>query len=241
MSLLILLKPPKKSKKMQYPNYVGAGSYAQHMEAELILDLHAARATGIGTNSNTDTNKGAWTDLSGNSYHGTLNNFAYTEASGWNADKLTLDGTDDKVTLPSVIIPQIFTIEMWVNPRNTSTSSILMYRQGSGTHSAIELSCASNAFGFVVDGGAVYTGASANQLTHVVVWTDGTNINLCKNNGAVVSGAYTNTKTYNFSIPILGANPWGGYFPGSIHICRIYNRALTPVERTQNFNAGVTW
>lgn len=48
--------------------------------------------------TNSDTNRGIATDLSGNGNHGTLQNFNYTAESGYDKNKLLFDGVDDYIT-----------------------------------------------------------------------------------------------------------------------------------------------
>lgn len=51
---------------------------------------------------NTDTNKEVAKDLSGNGNDGQLQNFNFTEESGYKDNKLVFDGVDDKLTIPEL-------------------------------------------------------------------------------------------------------------------------------------------
>ncbi|MFA5407775.1 MAG: prepilin-type N-terminal cleavage/methylation domain-containing protein, partial [Bacilli bacterium] len=62
-------------------------------------------------NGNISTNKGTWTDLTGNGNDGTLTNFDYTSASGWIENGLKFDGIDDIVNL-DVLALEGYTVEV---------------------------------------------------------------------------------------------------------------------------------
>lgn len=76
-----------KGDKLIYPNYVSEG-----------LALHYD-FSGM---TNTNTNKEIATDLSGNGNDGQLQNFNFTEQSGYGKNRLLFDGVDDKLQIPEL-------------------------------------------------------------------------------------------------------------------------------------------
>src|SRR5699024_9554972 len=84
--------------ELMYPNYVKDG-----------LVLHYD-FSGM---SNSDESRGVAKDLSGNGNDGTLQNFNFTEESGYDKNKLIFDGVDDEIGFTDVISEQTTENQRW--------------------------------------------------------------------------------------------------------------------------------
>jgi hypothetical protein len=77
------------------------------------------------------------------------------------------------------------------------------------------------------------------HITHRVVWT-GTSVekSLYENGTFITTATSTNPGTNNSDNAVAMRLMYGnGYAQGTLHIIRAYNKALTPDEITQNYNA----
>src|SRR5699024_4123536 len=84
--------------ELMYPNYVKDG-----------LVLHYD-FSGM---SNSDESRGVAKDLSGNGNDGTLQNFNFTEESGYDKNKLIFDGVDDYVSAKNPLAHQMPENQSW--------------------------------------------------------------------------------------------------------------------------------
>ena len=213
----------------------------------LVLHLDAGNpfsypATGVGTK---------WTDLSGNNNHGTLTNgVSYTDN---NRGALTFDGVDDRVSCNSpnfVFGTSSFTIEMWVYKTNTDSqiffsqfintangrdgvalgyrSGSLWLLQGNGSSWIIETNQGSfpiNSWTRIVASRSYDNSATYYYINQQLVYTYTTNVNLtASNNGDIIFG-------------MAGTTSSGFAFNGRISNAKIYNRALSAAEVSQNYEA----
>jgi len=92
-------------------------------------------------------------------------------------------------------------------------------------------------------GGAIVitssVGIVANVWTLVIIWSDGVNIRLQQNNGAIDVAASTTANQpspYSFTVGCIG----GGLDPlnGLIDSTQVWNRVLTAGERSTLWNGG---
>lgn len=92
----------------------------------MIAYYDAENNTGNGHSDTTTT----WKDLSGNDNDGTLENVAYTDTSGWLADKIVLSG-DEGITFP-VKLPQAgtFSLEIVLTEQNYEKTGIIVSDKG---------------------------------------------------------------------------------------------------------------
>ena len=73
--------------------------------------------------TNTDSQRGIAEDLSGNGNHGTLQNFNYTDESGYDKNKLLFDGVDDEIRESNLNKPpSSMTISLTMNITDKNTS-----------------------------------------------------------------------------------------------------------------------
>ena len=202
-------------------------------------------------------------DLSGNNRNAIISNSpTYTSGTG---GYFTFDGVNDYITSPNAYNAgnSAHTLEIWIRP--TAVDDCLWSDTGSqtpnaGYHSAggqifqtgpfqsiISNLWTSSGVERTVNGAGTFTNTwiqvvktySGTTLTGYINGTAGTPSSITwlppwasiANSWYIQFGA-TDTTTYNAST--------AGYFAGRYGIIRFYNRALTPSEVTQNFNADKT-
>jgi len=238
-------------------NYVGQGDATAHSNAGLVLDLNASMATGSGAGVNSPATT-VWQDLSGNNLNATLNTFAYTTTSGWIGNgtsidpySLAYDGIDDRVLLPNgLIIPHVFTMELWVKLNSLATQQTL-FRRAAGTGSGLfvlRMEGNTGVYAMYATIGAVASTtaatAKAGVWQQVFAWCDSSYVYIQVDNGTVykvADVALASQLPYNYGLAGVGGISGATYFSGSIATCRLYNRVLSDAERTQNYNAGYLW
>jgi hypothetical protein len=202
-------------------------------------------------------------DLSGNNRNATISNSpTYTSGTG---GYFTFDGVNDYITSPNAYNAgnSAHTLEIWIRP--TAVDDCLWSDTGSQTPNAgyhstggqifqtgpfqsiISNLWTSSGVERTVNGAGTFTNTwiqvvktySGTTLTGYINGTAGTPSSITwlppwasiANSWYIQFGA-TDTTTYNAST--------AGYFAGRYGIIRFYNRALTPSEVTQNFNADKT-
>ena len=194
-----------------------------------------------------------WTDLSGRGNTGTLTNGpTYSSANG---GSIVFDGVDDYVNIPfnstSMDFSLAQTICMWMKPTTGSnTSRRNPYNQaygGSGTLTYEPDGSINYYFGTNGGNADPYVGRNsgftiaANETTFIsVIRNQTTNVCNWYKNGVLITtadaGSYATTA--NGSSPILIGSGYAGSFLGNIYDCKVYNRALSAAEVSQNFNAN---
>lgn len=223
-----------------------------------ILELHAARADGglrPGRNGRLQ-----WTDLSGNGNHGTLSGFAWTEASGWSADRLTFDGVDDYVALPALHASESaegFTFESWVDVPAIIVASedwATLIDESSAVATAPAIRTHLNRTGgyarFSVHNGIAWRiAAGAADLrggTHHIVGALGTDqIARLYVDGSLVATITVTGGSLATGYSTVGASRYFGYATNGYHFnnvshraARIYPFALTPEQVAAQYAAG---
>jgi hypothetical protein len=185
-----------------------------------------------------------WTDLSGKSGAMTLTNGpTYSSADG---GYILFNGVNQWARTTSTGLGtgnRPHSLEMWVN-FTTITSTSRWWLAVIGTYESvgqlhwIGVNATNTAFG-------VWSGATvqpnllgANRWLHIVTTFNGTLLSSYVNS---VAGPTTNA-TFNitsstFTIGLETAQSAEDYYSGKVSIARIYNRALTAAEVSQNFNA----
>jgi hypothetical protein len=179
-----------------------------------------------------------WRDLSSSNNSGSLeNNPGYNGANG---GSIVFDGTDDYIKITSsVILNEPKTMEAWVYITSQQSKMIL-----SRNTDNYEMYTFTDGFMYTYWGGAFNTSVNNPPITlnawnYFVFTLSGTTETVYKN-GALVgtrtlnaSPVYTNTGDLNIGRRNTGTN----YLDGRISITRLYNRALSPSEILQNYNA----
>lgn len=224
----------------------------------LILYLDAANRNSYPGSGNT------WNDLSSTVANGTL--ASGSVYSNTNAGTISLDGIDDYVDIGnkiSLLAPTLpLTIETWIyiNAGSPSSGITLDVVPAGGVYNGVYTSFnnTSNTISFLTSygsGGAIGGGARQTATTgfnfvvntwyHVVSITE----NTIANSKIYVNGVSQAITTNGFGGALawsggLGTGrvggSWGNDTPtmgGRIAVAKVYSRALTQTEVTQNFNA----
>ena len=184
-----------------------------------------------------------WTDLSGRGSTMTLNNGPTYSSDG--GGSILFDGTNDwaRTTSNGLGTGNIaHSLEMWVNftvfqPTSRWWLAVIGTYEQCGQMLWIGDST-SPAFGLWCGGTVSPNLLGANRWLQVVTTFNGSLYSSYVNG---VAGPTTNL-TFNitsstFTIALRTAQAAENYFSGKVGIARIYNRALTATEITQNFNA----
>ena len=187
-----------------------------------------------------------WTDLSGNSNNGSLQNMDGTNLDSANGGSLTFDGTNDYVSVSNVQPgTNDFTISVWVyKNNNTSNDYVWDFGANGGTLSS---GTSVGGYGFRYYNATLGTGSNMytqGTIPNINEWYE---VTITRNSGT--STMYVNGQsitsssgdTHNISSTTLYIGRYGGgtgyEHDGKMSNFKIYNKALTPQEIQQNFNA----
>ena len=216
----------------------------------LVLNLDAGNSASYPGSGTT------WTDLSGLGNNGTLmNGVTYSSSNG---GALGFDGSNDYINLPdlSVAEDKDFTYEAWVTASlGISTDIMVAIGEGNSTNA--------NPMSFLAVGVAngyentisyrmrnddatsdklltVYPPNILNGSPHYIAAVgNGTNVSLYVD-GIFYSSNTVSTGTVNIDRSRIGVRPrssiYEKYWAKDILLARIYNRALSAIEITKNFN-----
>jgi hypothetical protein len=184
-----------------------------------------------------------WNDLSGNGNNGTLLNGVGFD--GANLGSLVFDEVDDYITVNNFNVNNSITVEGWFNVKKSSWAPIIGNWNSTGNGDSWLLTKnSSNIMSFYVRFNAS-TGDVINdtQTTTNGVWQqyvgvfNNFNLSLYKNGFLVNSKTTTSNTLHQNSLEIWLGRFSSFYFQGNIGNCKVYNRALTPQEILQNYNA----
>jgi len=222
------------------------------VQSGLVLNLDA------GVSSSYPGSGTTWTDLSGNGNNGDLLNGVGFD--GGNGGSLSFDGVDDVVTSSISSLTSNYSIELWFKLITSNSSEF------GGDNTLIALT-SSNEHGFLgevrdsdkkirflhrfpydnIGGDSFYSSGSINlNQIYCITWVRDNNqkiyINSNFDSQITSSNSAFNSNLNQLTIGQLKQN--GSEYSGSLRIingniysCKIYNRALTPQEIQQNFNA----
>ena len=185
-------------------------------------------------------------DLSGNRNFGDSGGSGVLYSSA-NGGSLSFDGSDDKVVDSSFNSHQINagTLEWWIKtPASFTDGRYFGGVGGTETYGATRaLRISGNMFSFVSYGSGTEDWNSIfaptiNTWYHIAQIWNGTSLTAYFNNISY-SATRTGLVTPIGTVLSLGANPWSlnENTSGQISVVRLYNRALTAAEVSQNFNA----
>jgi len=187
----------------------------------------------------------SWSDLSGNSNTGTLVNGVGFDSG--NGGALSFDGVDDSVTTGKVLVPRTgqFHIEGWCY-LNQTNAFCMFVTQYNNTSDPGRFTCFFSNDGTIrINIAGVFITGTTSQYTantwfYVAFQRDSSNLcNIFVNGTKETTGA-TNTTTLENTNTIIGSRgslTSGVFYNGRMSNVRIYNRALTASEISQNFNA----
>lgn len=191
----------------------------------------------------------AWTDLSGSGNNGTLNNGVGFTAN--NGGALTFDGTNQYVSLTSV--PPVgqstlsSTVEIVAYRDRTNTFEVMfgggVESNNNGLYMGFRQSDGNNFmyayYGNDQDGTTPTTNVAWNH--YVAIHNNTAQARYRYFNSVLLSpsqtSGVTNTSASRFFIGAFNRSSAAYFLKGRISLVRIYNRALSAAEVTQNFNA----
>ena len=203
------------------------------------------------TTSGTFTPNGApgtgtiWTDFSNNGNSGTLVNGVGYSAS--NGGSLSFDGSNDIITIPSTgIVTNNISVDIWFNVNSAKTYAALLGSNATEKYEML-IKTASNLEISLSPGNYI----QHNNILSINTWT---NIVVSASNGVawkvykngvdlgtppVIAGTYqiSGTGVSNIDQGRIRNDVGSFAFSGNIASTKIYNRALTAAEISQNFNA----
>jgi hypothetical protein len=201
------------------------------VQSGLVLNLDA------GVSSSYPGSGTTWTDLSGNGNNGTLvNGVGY---SGNNGGSLSFDGVDDYVSLPSINTNSNFTLNFWTKRSSNASPTLFSGNAQTGylhiRNSHLNIALVKSYIAELGNFGSS-TATTLNLIYHITITKSGTTFS------AYVNGDFKNTltvtETFTTTGPSLGINYLNNEpYTGNIYQFSAYNRALTPQEIQQNFNA----
>jgi hypothetical protein len=176
-------------------------------------------------------------------YNGNLiNGVGYTSSNNGN---FTFDGTNDYIEIPSLSINSSFSIDLFCNVNNLSSTYVIVGKYGGGAYD-FWLGLSGDRFKFSISMPnkiePITSSISANTWYHVCAVYNATNITASIYLNGILSQTYNGSSIFqnppgNYAIGAFGA-AGGYYFPGYIARHKLYNRALSATEIKQNFNAS---
>jgi hypothetical protein len=188
-----------------------------------------------------------WNDVSGNNNSGSLDNgvgFNSYQSGGY----LNFDGSDDYVVVPgasSTNLSSVLTADTWVYYRSGNGRIFQKDDWGSGTYTRCwEMGGYAGTFRMEMwhqnGTGTIGSGnpLAINGWTYLTLTFDGTNIKMYQNSTLVNTINFPGDIRTDINTPITVGGRWVGEFlDGGIGVARLYNRALSAAEITQNYNA----
>jgi hypothetical protein len=199
----------------------------------LVLSLDAGNIKSYTSGSTT------WFDKSGFGNNGTLTNGpTFNTGSG---GSIVFDGVDDYVSAPSSLYVDNFTLNAWVY-KTTSGIQNIIAKGNVSFQLNFYLRIAGNSGFFGASGGfteITIADLTLNTWNNTVLTYDKNNLRYFLNGVFINQVSATNTPTSSSSNTIIGrlGDFNGQYWTGRIASTSIYNRALSPSEVLQNYNA----
>jgi hypothetical protein len=202
----------------------------------LVLDLDAGISTSYPGSGTT------WTDLSVYSNNGTLTNGPTYSSS--NGGSIVFDGVDDKVTFPNNTISTSagMTVEVWFKTSSgTKYQDIFDLDDAYGVWIVTNFSASGkiNA-SFNTLSGYMTADYVANNWYQVVLSGSGTSNFMYLNGVQVATASQTVATSINLNTARIGnvdGDRASEYLVGNVSCLKLYNRALTSAEISQNYNA----
>lgn len=187
-------------------------------------------------------------DLSKNNNYGTLINGVDNNTD--NCGSFVFDGSDDVISVKdssniSFSGDDTYTLSAWVKPTISSTTWYGVFSKGNENSYAMNINTIDWHLEFEVYGSTVVSRAFSttsnvvipNVWNHIVMVFDGNSQKIYVNNILINSRTTTLGTISNTSNLRIGLGNDGEYFKGYMSDIKIYNRALSQSEITQNFNA----
>jgi len=188
-----------------------------------------------------------WSDLSGNGYDGTLTN-GPTFDSG-NGGSIVFDGNNDYIptSVLSIGTPTSISVECVIRFNGTldSNDRKVMHYDKTGTSNAVFQLRKGTSNGRLMyqqhDSTAWYTlydddAIEADTWAHFLVTHSGTAVVMYKNGVQSANGSLSTLDWTGANNILIGYRTSSEYWKGNIASFKIYNRALSAAEVSQNFN-----
>lgn len=258
---ILVMEETKGSSVWSYRKPISITSASILTDYQVPIDLTTAIYNNTGLVGSWHFSEGSGTtvvDSSGSGNSGILNlsisgntNSADAWVTGKAGNGINFDGTDDHIDLgtdPSLNITGPITVEAWINTP-TSDLGIVTAKREPVTDSANWLLYSnSNEMNFrVYQGGTAYQANVTFQLNewqHVVGIYNGSNVSVWVNGVSGTSAALSGSIDTNTYSALIGAQRYSStgnipsfIFNGTIDEVRIYDRALSPDEIQENYNA----
>jgi hypothetical protein len=179
-----------------------------------------------------------WTDLSGNGNNGTLDNsVTFTNDGGGG---LSFDGTDEIVLLPKIITTNDFTVCQFIS-YISDTGEGWTFEQYNSLSGRLILSTTLNKFRFFIGGNNFFSSTTliSGQKYFICCSRNGSTGSIYINGKLDASGTLNSNSIDDIASAIGGSRAFSSakQFIGNIYTTSVYNKALTPSEIQQNFNA----
>jgi hypothetical protein len=220
--------------------------YGNIVRNGLVLNLDAAKVDsypGSGT---------VWRDISGTTITGSLINGPTFNSA--NFGSIVFDGVDDYANLGNILFnsASVSTIDIWVNIPSMAVNRYIMAKgsAGDGIYTFIMTTGPGPSgggssyvrFAMGNQAGSVstnieYSSLIWNQWYNFIFTYDGSFVRGYRNAATPISRSLSGNLHTNTSPINLGVDKYGAYAAASISNFKIYNRALTATEVTQNYNA----
>ena len=181
-----------------------------------------------------------WTDLSGSGYIGTLTNGVGYDSA--NQGSLVFDGSNDYVDLNTNNIitgTNAFTFDAFYKVTNATVAAEIFGNYGTANlSSTIWISARYGVYinantpyfqGFPLGAGTYHMAFTRDSSGNCVLYKNGIQDGTATNSTSIVVGQNFRIGSDVFTI--------GEVFGGNIYTIKVYNRALSSTEVTQNFNA----
>ena len=212
------------------------GYYGGIVKNGLVLDLDAAK---LDSYPRTGT---SWRDVSGNGNNGTLINGPTFNSD--NGGSIVFDGVDDYVNGSGLNLSgSAFTISTWIKPNQSNTRIFFSSGNTTSTRGSIHIRIINNTsilFGMYSDDLTFTVPNLIDNWSHITVSLNTNLIQSSFRNGVFINSRSAGGYFIGSSIWAVGVRLFGSlgeYFSGNISHTLVYNRALTPIEVLQNYNA----
>jgi hypothetical protein len=202
----------------------------------LVLYLDAANSISYVSGSTT------WNDLSRSGNNGTLTNGPTFNSN--NGGSIVFDGVDDYVIGSGLNLSgSAFTISTWIKPNQSNTKIFFSVGNSTSTRGSIHIRITNSTsilFGMYSDDLSFPVPDLLNNWSHITVSLNTDFTQSSFRNGVFVNSRSAGGYFIGSSIWAAGVRLFGGlgeFFSGNIPHTLVYNRALTPTEILQNYNA----
>lgn len=188
----------------------------------------------------------AWSDLSGNNFNATLTGgITFNTTAG---GCLLFDGVDDIATgvhSATLDLTGDMSAEVWFRITNTTSDWVRLLGKGEGSlrtyglwYNQLSSTFLYQRYGSTSNLSIIYSGVSLNTWYHMVGTSSGTSHALYLN-GALIGSSTSSGPYYSSTNPytVAKATTMHTFHVGELPVARIYNRGLSQLEVTQNFNA----